>query len=238
MQRGILIVLALFLGTAGHGEEDPRVLLSEMATAVAGLERFRVDGEAYTDARLAAGQLVEHAAAVTVRVRRPDALRVTLRTADNTKEIYFGDETLTLFSETEMFYGQTAIPADIDAAVSYAVDEIGIDAPLLDFVVSDIDEGFLADATDVAYFGVSLVRGRAHHHVGIRKPEIDLQVWLSVDEPRLPGKLTMISKWEGGAPRFVAFLEWDTDPDIPTGVLRFEPPAGSAKIDILRAADR
>lgn len=215
-------------------ERDALELLERMSETIAGLDRFQVEGDAYADRRLPEGQLIAQGVRVTMRVRRPGSMRITVRTTENTKEIYFSEGMLTLYSETDRFYGQTEIPPEIGAAFDVAVNEIGIDAPLLDFVAADLEGKLLVDADQIDYFGINLVAGRAHHHVGIRYPDLDLQLWISAEGLPLPGRMSMTSRWEAGLPRFVAFLNWDTDPDIPSGALVFTPPEGSARIEVLR----
>jgi len=46
---------------------DPKDLIGQMSDAIAGLDRFRVDGDAYADWRLPAGLIVENASEITVR---------------------------------------------------------------------------------------------------------------------------------------------------------------------------
>jgi hypothetical protein len=46
------------------------------------------------------------------------------------------------------------------------------------------------------------------------------------------------SKWEGGAPRFVAFFEWDTTPTFSDDLFEFEPPEGAIEIDFLSDIQR
>ena len=117
--------------------------------------------------------------------------------------------------------------------MDFAVNEVGIEAPLLDLVSQDVAGHLLEDAEEISYLGTSLVRGEIFHHVAIRFAEIDMQVWIAAEGLPLPGKISMISKWEGGAPRFVAFLTWDVDPDIPDGTFDFEAPDGAVEIDFL-----
>jgi hypothetical protein len=218
-----------------HAEEqDPEALIMSMAEAIAGLETFRIDGDAYADAGLPAGQIIEHSTQVTARVHRPGTMRLTMRTTESTKDLYFNDGVLTLFNHEKGFYGQEEIPSNIDAAIDYAIDEFGIDAPLMDFLSENAGATLLADAQQVDYFGTELVRNQVHHHIGIRHEEIDVQVWISAEGPMLPGKISISNKWVGGAPRFVGFLTWDTEVDIPAGVLKFEPPEGATRIQILR----
>jgi hypothetical protein len=201
-----------------------------MSAEIAALERFIIVGDGYIDARLAAGQLIEHSNDVTLRVSKPDNLRLTSRTAESSKEIFFGDGVLTVFGESEGFYAQHELPGGLDAAVDFSINEIGIDAPVLDFVTSDAAAHLTEDAESVDYFGLSLFRGRQYHHIGIRTSEVDIQIWVSKESPSLPGKMSINSKWEAGSPRSVFFFDWDTSPTIEAESLRFIPPASAVEI--------
>ena len=206
-------------------------ILKNMSAEIAALERFIVVGDGYTDARLAAGQIIEHSTDVTLRVSKPDTLRLTNRTAESSKEVFFGQGVLTVSSESEGFYAQHSLPVGLDAAVDIAINEIGIDAPVLDLISNDVASYLTEDAESVDYLGLSMFRGKIYHHIGIRAPEIDVQLWVSKDEPVLPGKMSLSSKWEAGSPRSVFFFDWNTNPTIEPGSLRFEPPANATKIE-------
>jgi hypothetical protein len=158
-------------------------------------------------------------------------LRLTHRTAEATKEVFFGHQILTVYSETTGFYAQHSLPAELDAAVDFAINRIGIDAPVLDFISSDVAAHLTEDADAVDYMGLSLFRGKLHHHIAIRTPEIDIQVWVSKEPPRLPGKVSISAKWEAGAPRSVFFFDWNTQLSVERSTLGFEPPKGATKIE-------
>jgi hypothetical protein len=227
------IVLGLILCSPLSAEEtnSARAILKNMSVEIATLERFIIVGDGYTDARLAAGQIIEHSMDVTLRVSKPDALRLTNRTAESSKEIFFGQGVLTVYSESNGFYAQHSLPGDLDAAVDFAINEIGIDAPVLDLISNDVASYLTEDAESVDYLGLSMFRGRTYHHIGIRTPEIDIQLWVSKDGPPLPGKMSISSKWEAGSPRSVFFFEWNTNPTIESGSLRFVPPTNATKIE-------
>lgn len=210
---------------------DGRALLTRMSKEIAGLDSFSVSGEAYTDAWLDAGLVIEHSADVTMKVRRPGEMRLTNRDSETTKEIFFGSGVLTVFNRSRNFYAQKEIPGAVGAAFDYAVNELGIDAPLLDFVSKDISGLLLKEAREVRYLGTSRFRGRLFDHVAIRDPEVDIQIWIAAEGPPLPGKMTITSKWEAGSPRFVAFLDWNTSPDFPSDALMFVAPEGATRIE-------
>jgi hypothetical protein len=212
-------------------DSQAKEIIQAMSVEIASLDRFIVSGDGYVDARLDAGQIIEHAMDATMRVKRPGAIRITNRDAESTKEIYFAEGVFTVYSQKHNFYAQTDLPAGIDAAANFAVNELNIDAPMMDFIFNDVGSHFLEDAQSVEYLGLSRFRDRVYHHIGIRTAEDDLQIWIAAEGPPLPGKLAISAKWEGGAPRSVFFFSWDTEPEFAQKSLRFEPPANAVRIE-------
>jgi hypothetical protein len=216
-------------------EVDPAELLQQMGDAVEGLDRFVITGDSYADARLGAGLIVEQASQITVRVIRPGSLVLVNEAADGAKGIYFHDGVFTVITQPQNYYAQTEIPKGIDEAVEFAVEELEVDAPLLDLLMRNVADNLSKD-TDLRYLSPSLVRGKLYHHLALRGPEVDIQLWIAAEGPALPGKIVLTSKWAGGSPRFVAFLDWDIDPTVERTSLEFEPPEGAIKIDFTRNA--
>jgi hypothetical protein len=214
-------------------EIDPKALLKGMSDEIAGLERFVVRSEAHIDTRLPAGQIIQHTSDVTLRIHRPNAMRLTLSTINGRKELYFSNGLLTLFSDIQKFYAQQKVEGDIEAAVDFAVNDVGIDLPMLDFLSNNIASRMQQDADEVQYLGQDLVDGSRHHHIGIRLPEVDVQIWVASTGKPLPGKMVLSAKWEGGAPRTVLFFTWETEPDFPAESVKFSPPADAKKIEFL-----
>lgn len=227
------IAAVAFTSGVAAQEPDARALLGRMSAEIAALDSFIVKGDAYADARLAAGQIIEHASEVTLRVRRPGMMRITKRSAESTTDVFFGGGLLSVYNDENNFYAQTKLPDEIEAAVDFALNEIGVEAPFLDFVSKNISEDLLQDAEQVRHLGTSLIRGDIFDHIAIRTPEIDIQIWIASEGPPLPGKMVISSKWEGGSPRFVGFLDWHTDPDIPSDSFRFVPPNGATEIEFV-----
>ena len=225
------VLIAIFSGSIHAQKHDPGVILKQMSEAIANLDKFIVTGDGYVDARLDAGQIIEHSMDVTLSVNRPKAMRVTNRDAESTKEIYFEDGVLTIYTNNRNFYAQTEIPAGVDEAARYAVNELGIDAPMLDFLFNDVSAHLLEDAEATEYLGLSLFRDKTYHHIGIRMAELDLQLWIAAEGIPLPGKMAISMKWEAGSPRSVFFLSWDTQPDWSGKTFTFAPPAGSTRIE-------
>jgi len=227
-------VAATLASSASAQDIDARTLVEQMSADIAGIDRFVVQGDAYADARLGAGQIIEHASQVTLRLQRqPAAVRISKRSAEETTEIFFDDGLISVYNDGDDFYAQTKIPEGVESMFDFAVNDVGIEAPLLDFVSSNIAGDLLQDADEVRYLGVSLIRDKTFHHIGIRSSEVDVQVWVASEGRPLPGKLSISSKWEGGSPRFVAFFSWDTDPSFAADLFSFDPPADAVAIGFL-----
>ena len=233
-----LLCMSFACSSAAADEVDAEQLLEAMSAEISSLDSFIIRGDGYADARLPEGQIIEHASAVTLTLQRPGSIRISNREAELSRDVFFSDGLLTVFNSDRNFYAQTTRPEGTQSALDFAVNEVGIEEPLLDLIARDVAGHLLEDADEISYLGHSLVRGETFHHVAIRFPEVDMQVWIGSEGPPLPGKLSISSKWEGGAPRFVAFLNWEVDADIPDGTFDFEAPEGAVEIDFLFDAQR
>jgi len=230
----VTIAAGVFTISASAQEVDAKVLLEQMGAEIAGLDSFIVYGDAYADARLDAGQIIEHASQVTLRLRRePGSIRITNRNSEGTREIFFDDGSLSVYSSSDTFYAQTEIPKGVESMLDFAVNDVGIETPLLDFVSANIADDFLQNADEVRYLGTSLIRDEIFHHIGIRTADVDIQIWVASKGRPLPGKLVISSKWEGGSPRFVGFFKWDTAPKFQRDVFRFDPPGDAIEVEFL-----
>jgi hypothetical protein len=229
------ILFVSILSTVSSGviakEPDPVKLIKEMSKEISRLDSFILQSETYMDARLDAGQLIENSMQVTMRVVRPGSFRISNKNLETTKEIYFEDHLMTIFDSSTGFYGQKEIPSEEKNPLIYAVENLGIDAPLLDILDANLTKELLKQADEVQYFGESLIRGSTYHQIGLRLAEVDMQLWIGTETP-LPGKLVISAKWEGGAPRTVSFIDWQINPAISKADLKFDAPKGAIKIEI------
>jgi hypothetical protein len=74
------------------------------------------------------------------------------------------------------------------------------------------------------------------HHLAIRGAELDVQLWVEEGDRPVTRRLMITSKFEGGSPRFVANLDWETDPEFRPGFFEFNAPDDAVKIEFSRAA--
>jgi hypothetical protein len=226
-----VIASAAISGSVLAQEPDPEELLARMSAEIAQLESFVLSGDAYADARLDAGQIIEHSYDASMSVRKPAELRLTNRSGENTNEIIFANGVLTVFNTDRNFYAHTPIPEGFENAINFMLNDMGISAPLLEMVSQNVADLLLKDAAEVQYLGTSLFRGELHDHIAIRGPDVDVQIWIAAEGRPLPKKMAISSKFEGGAPRFVTFMDWNTSPNFSDESFKFVPPDAATQIE-------
>lgn len=237
-----IVVLAVSLSImaltayAADAQHDTRAIevLERMVQYKSTLDSVVITGVTITDARLGAGLMVSNSEEVTVSISRPGSMRITTFDGEATKGLYFHNGLLTFFNSANGLYAQAEIPEEIDAAMEFALEELGIEAPLMDLIYKDAGTRLLTSDARIQYVvDKARVGGVDCHHLAIRGREIDIQLWVEEGDRPLPRKFMFTSKWEGGSPRFVADLNWEVEPDFEPDVFEFTPPEGAAKIQFI-----
>jgi len=236
------VVLAVLLGfgtviaQAGGVQQDAKAIevLKQMSVYKSSLDQVVIEGVTFTDARLGGGLIVSNAEEVSVSIKRPGSMRITSSDGETTKGFYFHNGMFTFFNSAKNLYGQADIPKEIEAAIDYALNKLGIEAPLMDMLYKDAATHLITSTETILYLtDKARVGGVDCHHLAIRGAEADVQLWVEEGERPVTRKIVISSKWEGGSPRFIANLEWDTSPDFKPGMFDFNAPEGATKIEFI-----
>ena len=214
-------------------------VLKSMVAFKATLDQVVLHSINLTDARLGAGLMVSNSTEVHVSIDRPGSLRISSFDGVQSKELFFHGGTLTVFNSENRYYAQASIPEEIEAAMEFALEELDVEAPMMDMIYRDLLTHLVGSPDSVIYLtNKSLAGGIDCHHIVIRSAEVDIQLWVAEGGKPLPRKIVITSKWEGGAPRFSADLDWDTSAKIDLDIFEFKPPKGSVDIGFAADADR
>ena len=238
---GLAFLLSLsFVGAQAdsfHQNAKAIEVLKHMAAFKSSQDEVIIKGVTFTDARVGAGLMVANAEEVSVSIKRPGSMLITSADGEATKGFYFHDGLFTFFNSATRLYGQADIPKDIEAAMEFALDELGVEAPLLDLIYKDASTHLLTSGETVLYLTDKARVGNTDcHHLAIRGAEVDVQLWVEEGDRPVTRRLMITSKWEGGSPRFVADLDWDTNPEFKPGFFEFKAPDGAEKIEFIRGA--
>ena len=220
-----------------QGDSRAIDVLKAMSAYTASLDRLIIRGESFSDAELGEGLIVSNASEVTVTIDRPASMLLDNFDGLEHKKIFFDDGLLTVFRSARGFYAQANVPKEIEAAMEFALDELGVEAPLMDLIYRDPLAQLVSTESTVMYLtDKARVDGTDCHHIVIRYPEIDLQLWVEEGDRPVARRITITHKWSGGAPRFTANLSWESEPRIDQGIFEFQAPEGSRNIGF--ATDR
>jgi hypothetical protein len=232
--RFLLVLWLLMAGVcASAAQRDQKAVdvLQTMSAYLATLNEYKVEGAAYTDARFDGGLMVANPSEVLLLVDRPNSLFLQQFDGVDRHEFYLSGATFTQYNSATNYYAVATVPPDLGPAMKYAVDELGIDAPLIDLVVDDVFTQMIQDDEEILYLNDrSRVSGVDCHHLVIRLSDTDVQLWVQMGKQPVPRRMEITSKWEGGAPSFIAELDWTLEPKITSGTFIFAPPEDAIPI--------
>jgi len=230
----VLLGLSAVVAQAGGVQQDAKAIevLKQMAAYKSSLDQVAIKGVTFTDARLGGGLMVSNSEEVSVSIHRPGSMHISSFDGDTTKGLYFHDGLLTVFNSTNKLYAQADIPKEIEAAMEFALEELGVEAPLMDMIYRDASAHLINSEETILYLtDKSRVGGVDCHHIAIRGSEADVQLWVEEGDRPMTRKIMITSKWEGGSPRFIANLKWETDPKFAPGKFEFKAPDGAMKVE-------
>jgi len=235
------VLLCMGPPSLSAGEHDERAIevLKAWSRYQATLQAVVIRGVSLQDARLHEGLLVSNSQEITVSLKRPASLHVKKFDGANTIEIFFHNGQLTTLDSGLGYYAQADVPKDIGAALDFSLEEMGVDAPLMDLVRAKVFDQLAEIADSILYLSdQGLVAGADCHQIAIRGTDLDVQLWIQKGEIPVPRRIIIIDKWEGGAPRFVAEMEWKTAAKIDDSEFVFKAPEGARQIEFMTNLDR
>lgn len=239
-----LIGAVLAVGTVFADEsavrQDARAIdvLNSMSAYTDSFDQVVIVGVTHTDARVGGGLMVSNADEVKVTIDRPNSLHISSFDGIETRELIFHKEVLTVFDTQRRFYAQATVPSGVDAALEFALEELDIEAPLMDFIVRDKLASLISSQETVIYLtDKARVAGVDCHHIAIRGPETDVQLWVEEGDKPLPRKIMLTSKWAGGSPRFIANLAWQAEPELDPSIFEFKAPEGFMNIGFVSLSE-
>ncbi|MGI9327050.1 MAG: DUF2092 domain-containing protein [Pseudomonadales bacterium] len=216
---------------AGEIEENAVTLLKQMTSKVASLPQFALTMETGFDVLQPSGQKVEFGSRRTAAILRPDRARLTFEARSGLAgELVFDGTNINAYDREQNVYASVAQPGDIDAAIDLVTGELGISVPASDFFAADPSIALAAGVTEARDLGPSTIDGQPGHHIALRKPGVDYQIWIN-EATSLPVRVVITYHEEPGQPQFWAqFLQWETAPTGSDAAFEFSPPEGSERI--------
>ena len=244
--------LALFMGVhpsilAADKEpkaEEPKVdpqaisILNRAVDHLAGVKQFSVSAEVWGDIDLEEGVQAQFTKILDIRLRRPDHVQLNVRTTVPKRSFYYDGKNFTLLDQQKGFYGMTSAPATIDETIEKMEDDFGVEFPISDILISRPFGDGAKNAKSGQYLGIEPVLGVSCHHVAFQNDEVEWQAWIEDGPVPLLRKAVIKSKDANSSQQAIAlFNKWDLSAELPDFVFAFDPPPGSAKIELVPTQD-
>jgi hypothetical protein len=168
-----------------------------------------------------------------VTVHRPNRMFAEITGDDGSAKLFFDGKNATLYSAAEKKYVSIPIPeGTIEGMLKEAVDRIGVDFPLADFLSDAPDKAFLTGVTTGRVVNTVTIDGASYDHLFFSQPPgIELELWLSKNEQSLPRRLIVTYRSLPGEPNFIAeFTNWDFNIHPSDAEFTFQPPPDAVQV--------
>ena len=144
----------------------------------------------------------------------------TLRDDGTWDQGWIADGRFTMVKHPANIYAQVNGPVAVPEMVEMLTDEYGIDVPFEDLVGGKAKELWLgAEVTSIEYIGEAFVGGQWTDQIAIRRPGLDIEIWIAQGDTPHPIRIAATHTDEEGLPSFVLqFREYSTVLPSPNAV--------------------
>ena len=115
-----------------------------------------------------------------------DALATTAKGDDVDRLFWYDGRQMTIVDRRDKVAAQTAAPGTIDATIDFAVSQLSVSLPLIDFLYSDPFAGLAEAMGDGEYLGLNDIDGVPCHHLSFSAGDADWQLWVDSGEQPVP----------------------------------------------------
>ncbi len=207
-------------------QQSAKDILNKAYNYIGNMDAYAFDAIVTGDGAEAGAVAEKYRQNVSIKVNRPDKLRVDTKGDIKNRSIYLNDGLFTMMDHTYNYYGQLKTPKTIDGTLDFIFEKFGIRAPLASLIYSDMAKR--AKFTRSKYFGKMDVAGTECDYVAFKSRAGEVHIWIATGDKPLVKTYAIID----GDNRMDTSLTWDTDPKISQSDFIFKAPKGAAKISI------
>lgn len=220
---------------------DPKAdrILKQMSDYLKTQGQFSFHAQISQDDVLPTGQLIKLEAVNDIAVRRPDRVISQYRGDSANKNYWYDGRTITLLDLNANVYAQIPVPASIDGAVDYVMQNYGFSPPLSDLLSGDPYMVMTKNLRVALNLGLSEVDEVPCHHLAFVGKYVDWQIWIENGKMWVPRKIVIVYKNLPGNPQFSAVLsDWDFSTPLAEGLFFPSIPPGASPTQFIPLASR
>jgi len=225
----LLAGVGLLLGSTAlmAAEKSARSVLDNAYKYIGSMDRYAFDA-VVSDTDPKDGKTYRHN--ISVKVDRPDKLRVDTKGDIKNRSVYINDGLFTVMDHRFNYYGQLKVPKTINGALDYIFERYGITAPLASLIYSDMRKR--AKFSKGKYFGTVDVAGTECDYVAFRNKAGEVHIWIATGDKPLVKAYSIIDTHVEGKPRKNTSVSWHLDPNFSESDFVFTAPKGASKVSV------
>lgn len=217
-----------------HADE----LLSKTCAVLGTADAFSFHAEILFDKVLPPAVKVQYAAEMNFALQRPDELVVDYHSDLGGKQLWYQNDTLTIFDEPHEMYASMKVPSSIDTMLDQVERTEHLTLPLSNLAYSDPCMRIRKQIIFGSYIGVNDVNGVDCDHVAFSSRNIDLQLWLDRSGKPVPRKIVINYRTEPGSPEYIAVLsDWKFPKEISDSHFKPQLPKDAKRIEFLKVKE-
>jgi len=210
-------------------------LLTKTCQVLGSARAFTFHAEVLFDQVLPSAVKVQYAGEINFALQRPDELAIDFRSDLGGKQLWYQNDTLTVFDEPHQMYATLKVPASIDTMLDKVAEMHNLTLPLSNLAYTDLCVRLRKQIIFGAYIGVNDVNGVDCDHLAFSSSKVDLQLWIDRSGKPVPRKVVINYRTEPGSPEYIAVLsDWKFPGEIPDSSFRAKVPAGAKRIEFLK----
>jgi len=217
-----------------HADE----LLAKTCEALGSADAFSFHAEVLFDKVLPHAVKVQYAAEMNFALQRPDELVVDYHSDLGGKQLWYQDDTLTIFDEPHQMYASMKVPSSIDTMLDQVARTQRLTLPLSNLAYSDPCLRIRKQIIFGAYIGVNDVNGVDCDHLAFSSRDTDLQLWLDRSGKPVPRKIVINYRSEPGSPEYIAVLSnWKFPKQLSDSHFSPQIPKNTKRIEFLNVKE-
>ena len=211
-------------------DPDAKAALHKMGEFLRSQQAFGVQARGTTDDVLPSGQKVEYGAAIDLKVRRPDRMRMDISGDRRNDHIYYDGKTFTVYSDKVGYFASFAAPGTLAELKDVLERRYALDLPLADLFYWGTDQDGSSAVQAATHVGVANIDGFQCDHYAFRQKDVDWELWIEQGGRPVPRKFVITTTAEKAKPQHSMVLNWDLTPKLEDHLFTFVAPPNAHQI--------
>jgi len=205
-------------------------IITKAQTYLGSLDKYAFDAVIYDTYSENNTQVFKLKHEVSVKLIRPDKLRIDVKGDTKDRTNYLLDGKYTMVDHTFGYYGEIKVQKNIDDALDFLIKAFGINAPLTSLLYQDMPKRTRFDKSKS--FGVVDVGDIPCHYVAFKNNKREVHIWITTGAAPLVKSYSVIDTTTKKHLRIDSSIKWKDASTIQASDFVFTPSEDLMKIPV------